>query len=66
MRLKQFILPAILWMLIQQQAFAQQADFSHAAIFYPRQNNEQLKEAVLVLQQTIEEHSNIFLPVAKP
>ena len=64
MRLKQFILPAIFWLSIQQPAFAQQADFSHAAIFYPRQNNAQLKEAVLVLQQTIEEHSNIFLPVA--
>lgn len=64
MRLKQFILPAIFWLSVQQPAFAQQADFSHAAIFYPRENNAQLKEAVLVLQQTIAEHSNIFLPVA--
>jgi hypothetical protein len=64
MRLKQFILPAIFWLSIQQPAVAQQADFSHAAIFCPRQNNAQLKEAVLVLQQTIGEHSNIFLPVA--
>ena len=63
MRLKQFILPAILWMLIQQPAFAQQADFSHAAIFCPAQNNAQLKEAVAVLQQVIEEHSNILLPI---
>ncbi|HEX5155036.1 MAG TPA: hypothetical protein VFW07_26515 [Parafilimonas sp.] len=64
MRLKQFILPVIFWLLIQQPSFAQQADFSQAAIFYPQQNNAQLKEAVLVLQQTIEEHSNILLPVA--
>ena len=64
MRLKQFILPAILWMLIQQPAFAQQADFSHAAIFCPAQNNAQLREAVAVLQQVIEEHSNIHLSIA--
>jgi len=51
-------------MLIQQPAFAQQADFSHAAIFCPAQNNAQLREAVVVLQQEIEEHSNIHLSIA--
>ena len=64
MRLKQFILPAILWMLILQPASAQQADFSHAVIFSPQQNNAQLQQAMLVLQQVIEEHSNIRLPFA--
>lgn len=53
-----------MWMLIQQSAFAQLANFSHAKIFCPGQNNAQLKEAVGVLQQVIEEHSNIFLPVS--
>jgi len=51
-------------MFIYQPAFSQQADFSHAVIFCPEQNNAQLKEAVVVLQQVIEEHSNILLPVA--
>ena len=64
MRLKQFILPAFSWMLIYQSALAQQVDFSHAMVFCPEQNNAQLKEAVVVLQQVIEEHSNILLPIS--
>ena len=64
MHLKKIILPVILWMLIQQPAFAQQVDFSHAVISSPQQNNTQLQEAMLVLQQVIEEHSNIRLPLA--
>jgi hypothetical protein len=64
MRLKQFILPVLFWLLTQQPALAQSADFSHAAIFCPAQNNTQLQQAVLVLQQVVEEHSNILLPVS--
>ena len=64
MRLKQFILPAFSWMLIYQSALAQKVDFSHAMVFCPEQNNAQLKEAVVVLQQVIEEHSNILLPIS--
>ena len=63
MHLKKFILPVLSWMLIHQPAFAQRVNFSHAAVFCPGQNNAQLKEAVVVLQQVIEEHSKIVLPI---
>ncbi|MEP6949469.1 MAG: hypothetical protein ABI863_09350 [Ginsengibacter sp.] len=65
MHLKQFILPLLLCMLIHQSALAQQADFSHAVIFCPGQNNAQLQEAVVVLQKVVEEHSNILLPIIR-
>jgi hypothetical protein len=61
MHVKRFILPLFFCVLIHQPTFAQKADFSHAVIFCPRQNNAQLQEAVTVLQQVIEEHSNILL-----
>lgn len=45
--------------------FAQQADFSHAAIFSPDKNNAQVQEAVNVLQEMTEEHSHVHLPVVQ-
>jgi alpha-glucuronidase len=54
-----------LWMFIHQSTFAQPTDFSHAMIVCSGQNNVQLKEAVVVMQQVIEEHSNILLPVTR-
>jgi hypothetical protein len=63
MHIKRFIVALFFCVLIHQSTFAQQADFSGAVIFCPRQSNAQLQEAVVVLQQVIEEHSNILLPV---
>ncbi len=63
MYLKRSMAAVLLWMLIYQSTPAQKADFSHAVIFSPGQDNAQLQEAVVVLQQVIKEHSNILLPV---
>src|SRR5258708_3006407 len=63
MYLKRLIILLLLCVLIHQLTFAQQADFSHAVIFSPSQDNVQLQEAVAVLKKVVEEHSNIHLPV---
>ncbi|MEO8766603.1 MAG: alpha-glucuronidase family glycosyl hydrolase [Ginsengibacter sp.] len=63
MHISRFIVILVLWVLIYQPAPAQQTDFSDGVIFCPRQNSVQLSEAVVVLQQVIEEHCNIQLPV---
>jgi len=63
MNSKKFPVILILCILITHTIFAQHADFSHATIFSPGENNLQLKQAVQVLQLVIEEHSTLLLPV---
>ncbi len=60
---KRFILMFMLCVLIRQTNLAQQADFSHAVILAPQENNTQLQEAATVLRDVIREHTNINLPV---
>lgn len=60
---KRFILMFMLCALIRQPNLAQQADFSHAVVLAPQENNAQLQEAATVLRDVIGEHTNINLPV---
>ncbi|MDP4284149.1 MAG: alpha-glucuronidase family glycosyl hydrolase [Bacteroidota bacterium] len=64
MNLKRLITPLIMCALVPQFTLAQQADFSHAVIFSPKGNSPQLQEAISVLQQVVEEHSNIHLAIS--
>jgi hypothetical protein len=53
----------LLWLFITHSGFAQFADFSGAAIFYPDKKNLHLQKAVQVLQEEIFKRSYVFLPV---
>ncbi|MEO9004331.1 MAG: hypothetical protein ABI288_06325 [Ginsengibacter sp.] len=50
-------------LLISHLAIAQYSDFSNASIYAPRKSEPQLRKAVEVLQQVIEERTQVRLPV---
>ncbi len=63
MRLKRFTAILMFCGFMYESNLAQQADFSHAVIFAPEENNAQLQEAATVLRDVIEEHTNVSLPI---
>lgn len=55
----------ILFLFFSGKGFAQLTDFSKASILFPDKKNTQLAKAVQVLQEEIQKHSNLLLPISE-